>query len=351
MQSTGRSTKFAATAALALLLVANAQQPGTATPEVHPQLTTSKCSTEAGCVQQNTSVVLDFNYRWLHTADYASCTTSSGLNSTLCPDEATCATNCFVEGTNYTASGISTSGSSMTMRQFMPSSSGVSSVSPRVYLLDNESQDYVMFKLLGQELTFDVDLSTLPCGENGALYLSEMDASGGRNQYQTGGATYGGGYCDAQCPVQNFKNGTLNTNSAGYCCNEMDVLESNSVGRLTSVSPNTQVTDTSTDHLLAAAFTPHPCADDSSNCDKSNSASSLVLSSFPAVFYHVLFSLSRYSTRYSYSLTPSSFLFYPLTSIRWMRIQPIQPGIHQVLGTRWYTGHKQAIYCDHAVHY
>lgn len=83
--------------------------------------------------------------------------------------------------------------------------------------------------------------------ENGALYLSEMDASGGRNQYQTGGATYGGGYCDAQCPVQTFKNGTLNTNSSGYCCNEMDILESNS---------------------LAAAFTPHPCLDDNSNCDK-----------------------------------------------------------------------------------
>lgn len=124
----------------------------------------------------------------------------------------------------------------MTMSQFMPSSSGLSSVSPRVYLLDNESQDYVMFKLLGQELTFDVDLSTLPCGENGALYLSEMDASGGRNEYQTGGATYGGGYCDAQCPVQNFNNGTLNTNSAGYCCNEMDVLESNSVGEFSNHS-------------------------------------------------------------------------------------------------------------------
>lgn len=217
---------------------------------------------------QNTSVVLDFGYRWLHTATgYDSCTTSSGINATLCPDEATCAQNCVVEGANYTSAGVSTTGSSMTMNQYIASSTGVSNASPRVYLLDESTQDYVMFQLLGQELTFDVDLSTLPCGvsviqatryvyavfanmrsqENGALYLSEMDASGGRNQYQTGGATYGSGYCDAQCPVETFKNGTLNTNSSGYCCNEMDILESNS---------------------LASAFTPHPCADDGSNCDK-----------------------------------------------------------------------------------
>ncbi|KUI58119.1 Endoglucanase EG-1 [Cytospora mali] len=223
-----------------------AQDPGTVTPEVHPQLTTYKCTTDSGCVVQNTSVVLDWNYRWIHTDDYASCTTSSGINSTLCPDEATCAENCFIEGANYTAAGVTTSGSSVTMNQFMPSSSGVSSVSPRLYLLDNDSGDYVMLKLLGQEISFDVDLSTLPCGENGALYLTEMDASGGRNEYNTAGAKYGSGYCDAQCPVQTWKNGTLNTEGSGYCCNEMDILESN---------------------RAAAAFTPHPCLDDASACD------------------------------------------------------------------------------------
>ncbi|CAN8099653.1 unnamed protein product [Discula destructiva] len=234
--------------ALALGLLANAQDPGKVSPEVHPLLTTAKCTTHRGCVAQNTSVVLDYNYRWIHTAEgYDSCMTSTGLNTTLCPDEATCAQNCVVEGANYTSAGVLTSGSSMTMRQYVGSSTGLSSASPRVYLLDESTQDYVMLKLLGQELTFDVDLSTLPCGENGALYLSEMDASGGRNQYQTGGASYGGGYCDAQCPVQTWKNGTLNTAQEGYCCNEMDILESNSA---------------------AGAFTPHPCADDGSNCDK-----------------------------------------------------------------------------------
>lgn len=32
-----------------------------------------------------------------------------------------------------------------------------------------------MFKLLNQEFTFDVDVSQLPCGVNGALYFVEMD--------------------------------------------------------------------------------------------------------------------------------------------------------------------------------
>lgn len=235
---------------ISLFHTTTAQQPGTSTPELHPQLSTSKCTTSGGCVTQDTSVVLDWGYRWLHTAEYTSCTTAAGaINATLCPDEATCAENCYIEGANYTAAGVSTSGSSLTLRQYMPSntSQGVSGVSPRVYLLDNDSGNYVLLRLRGQELSFNVDLSTLPCGENGALYLAEMDASGGRAEYNTGGARYGAGYCDAQCPVPTFRNGTLNTASAGYCCNEMDILEANS---------------------RAAAFTPHPCADDGSNCDR-----------------------------------------------------------------------------------
>jgi cellulase len=229
----------------ALAAVAGAQQPGTSTAEVHPQLTTWKCTTSGGCVQQSTSVVLDWNYRWIHTSSGTSCTTSSGINTSLCPNQATCSQNCFIEGVNYTASGVTTSGDTLTMRQYMKNSAGTtSSVSPRLYLL-GEDGDYVMLKLNGQEFSFDVDLSTLPCGENGALYLSEMDKTGGRNQYNTGGANYGSGYCDAQCPVQTWTNGTLNTNGSGYCCNEMDILEANA---------------------RANGFTPHPCANGS--CDK-----------------------------------------------------------------------------------
>lgn len=59
-----------------------------------------------------------------------------------------------------------------------------------------------MFNVLNQEFTFDVDVSNLPCGLNGALYFSEMDADGGMAKYPTNkaGAKYGTGYCDSQCP-------------------------------------------------------------------------------------------------------------------------------------------------------
>jgi cellulase len=233
------------TALLAAIDMTNAQQPGTGTPEVHPKLPTYKCTTAGGCVQQDTSIVLDWNYRWIHTNGSVSCTTSSGINATLCPDEATCAQNCVIEGATYTSSGITTSGDSMTMNQYVNGTDGSpQNASPRVYLLGPDG-DYVLLKLLGQELSFEVDLSTLPCGENGALYLSEMDKTGGRNEYNTGGANYGSGYCDAQCPVQTWTNGTLNTAHTGYCCNEMDILEGNA---------------------YANAFTPHPCAN--GDCDK-----------------------------------------------------------------------------------
>ena len=41
---------------------------------------------------------------------------------------------------------------------------------------------YRMFNLLNHEFTFDVDLSTLDCGLNGALYFVEMDADGGKSK-------------------------------------------------------------------------------------------------------------------------------------------------------------------------
>jgi len=71
---------------------------------------------------------------------------------------------------------------------------------------------YQLLQLMGQEFTFDVDVSNLPCGLNGALYFAEMDADGGLSKYPTNlaGAQYGTGYCDAQCPQDiKFINGLV----------------------------------------------------------------------------------------------------------------------------------------------
>ena len=63
-----------------------------------------------------------------------------------------------------------------------------------------DEDNYMMFNLKNKEFTFDVDVSKLPCGLNGALYFVQMDQDGGLSKYpsNTAGAKYGTGYCDAQ---------------------------------------------------------------------------------------------------------------------------------------------------------
>lgn len=133
----------------------------------------------------------------------------SPLNATLCPDAATCAQNCELEGVEYGSIGVLTSGSALTMRQYLFNGTGYKSVSPRVYLMAEDDENYELLKLANQELTYDVDSSQLGCGMNGALYLSEMDASGSRSDLNPAGATYGTGYCDAQCYNVTFINGMV----------------------------------------------------------------------------------------------------------------------------------------------
>jgi cellulose 1,4-beta-cellobiosidase len=199
------------TAAALLATVVTAQQIGTNTPEVHPLLPSQKCTRFGGCKTQNTSVVLDSQYRWLHaTGGYNNCQVNGGWNSTLCPDGATCAENCAVEGVDYGSYGIQVNGSAITMNLFLQNGNTTSLASPRAYLLANDNT-YDMFKLLNQEITYDIDVSGVPCGVNGALYLSEMLSDGGYNaKTNPAGAKYGTGYCDAQCPVTPFvvANGT-----------------------------------------------------------------------------------------------------------------------------------------------
>ena len=200
---------FRAAALLSFTLIAMVagQQVGTNTAEVHPTLTSQKC-TASGCTSQNTKIVLDANWRWLHsTTGYTNCYTGNAWDATLCPDGATCAANCALDGADYTGTyGITSSGDSLTL-QFVTGTN----VGSRVYLMQDD-ENYEMFKLLNQEFTFDVDMSQLPCGLNGALYLSEMDQDGGMAKFPTNkaGAKYGTGYCDSQCPKDiKFINGEV----------------------------------------------------------------------------------------------------------------------------------------------
>ncbi|KAJ5915800.1 CAZyme family GH7 [Penicillium verhagenii] len=234
----------------ALMAAARAQQAGTYTAETHPSLTWEKC-TSSSCTEQSGSVVIDSNWRWIHGIDdYTNCYTGNTWDATLCPDDTTCATNCALEGAEYeTTYGVTTDADALTLG-FVTGSN----VGSRLYLMEDDST-YQIFKLLNNEFTFDVDVSNLPCGLNGALYFVSMDSDGGLSEYtnNTAGAKYGTGYCDSQCPrdlkfingqgnVDGWEPSTSDANSGignhGSCCPEMDIWEANSI---------------------STALTPHPC--------------------------------------------------------------------------------------------
>ncbi|KAL4928327.1 glycoside hydrolase family 7 protein [Aspergillus undulatus] len=237
----------------ALWSVSRAQQAGTLQEEVHPPLTWQRCAAGGTCTDVQGSVVLDSNWRWTHSVDGSTnCYTGNTWDATLCPDNESCAANCAIDGADYEGTyGITSSGSSLTL-QFVTGEN----VGSRVYLLEDDST-YQTFDLLNNEFTFDVDVSNLPCGLNGALYFTSMDADGGLGSYEgnSAGAQYGTGYCDSQCPRDiKFINGLANVEgwepsesdenagvgNLGTCCPEMDIWEANSI---------------------SSAYTPHPCDD------------------------------------------------------------------------------------------
>ena len=94
--------RTAALLAFSCLAMVYGQQVGTQTAENHPKLPSQKCTTTGGCVNQNTAVVLDANWRWLHTTSgYTNCYTGNTWDASLCPDPVTCAQNCALDGADY----------------------------------------------------------------------------------------------------------------------------------------------------------------------------------------------------------------------------------------------------------
>jgi cellulose 1,4-beta-cellobiosidase len=187
--------------------------------------------------------------------DATNCYTGNTWDKTLCPDPATCAQKCAIDGADYPGTyGISTSGNGLTIK-FVTNGPYSKNIGSRVYL-SASTDAYQIFKLKNKEFTFDVDVSNLPCGLNGALYFVEMAADGGKaaNPNNKAGAKYGTGYCDAQCPhdikwingeanLLEWKTSPDDPNSGagkyGSCCNEMDIWEANSI---------------------STAYTPHVCS-------------------------------------------------------------------------------------------
>lgn len=184
-----------------LLAVARGQQVGTNDAETHPKLTWQKCTSAGSCTNVNGEVVIDSNWRWTHvTGGYTNCYDGNDWNKTACPDPATCAKNCAVEGAKYADTyGVTTSGNALTMKFRVDHQYGTN-IGSRMYLM-NGATKYQMFTMNGNEIAFDVENSKIGCGLNGAVYFVSMDEDGGMAKYSTNkaGAKYGTGYCDSQC--------------------------------------------------------------------------------------------------------------------------------------------------------
>lgn len=207
--------------------------------DFHLPLPIQHC-TRHGCREEQTSVTLDANWRWLHDVDdggYHNCYGTDGWNKKYCADAKSCSRECALEGLeeadwkdNYGVTQISNG----VKLKYIPGS--------RMYLLDSQST-YKMFQLKNKEFSLDIDVSEVPCGVNGAVYFSEMERDGGIGSSRglnEAGAEYGVGYCDAQCPTDiHFIGGYANIDGEyGSCCAELDIWEAN---------------------REATAYTAHPC--------------------------------------------------------------------------------------------
>ena len=69
--------------------------------------------------------------------------------------------------------GITTSGNQLSLK-FVTQGPYSKNIGSRVYLMSQDDTTYEMFNLKNQEFTFDVDVSNLPCGLNGAVYFAEV---------------------------------------------------------------------------------------------------------------------------------------------------------------------------------
>jgi len=241
-----------------LALQTAAQKPGTLKTEAHPSLTVSTCTVSGGCTTENKSVTIDQNWRWLHeTGETHNCYTGNLWSDTLCSNVTECISNCAVEGADeeYAETyGVNATGDALELG-FVTTGQYSRNVGSRTFLMEDE-ENYKMFMLKNKEFTFDVDVTQLPCGLNGALYFVQMDADGGKAKYptNTAGAKYGTGYCDAQCPhdlkwingepnlldwVPSSTDANAGTGRYGTCCVEMDIWEAN---------------------IISTAYTAHSCA-------------------------------------------------------------------------------------------
>merc|ERR1712183_691246 len=237
----------------------NGQQAGYLEQEGNPTITLKECTIEGGCTSSQAKLTLDANWRWIHaTSGYENCYTGDTWNSQYCSDPNQCAQNCALEGVSSekyeNTYGIQQIQDGVKLK-FVTEHEYGTNVGSRLYLMEND-ENYKLFYLKNREFSYEVDVSELQCGMNGAMYFVEMAGNGGKGiGNNNAGAKFGTGYCDAQCPHDikfidgeanvidwvpnpNDKSNNMGVGKYGACCAEMDIWEANSMA--TAYTPHTR---------------------------------------------------------------------------------------------------------------
>ncbi|KAG8934869.1 hypothetical protein FRC01_014035, partial [Tulasnella sp. 417] len=235
---------------LSLARFVKAQRYGTLIQEIHPPLSWQNCIIGL-CTARAGKVVIDANWRryGARTNGDTSYCYDGIWHPEFYPNEEQMNDTCALEGIpSYSDLGVSTNGNALHL-QFVTEGPPSRNVGSRVYLMADDNT-YAIFKPLAQEITFDVDMSNLPCGIAADIHFAEMAADGGIAEsggWNTAGAKYGTGYCGAQCPRDvRFINGRINPNpppippglgGSGFCCAEMDLWQANSLSTVMKAHP------------------------------------------------------------------------------------------------------------------
>ncbi|KAH6672272.1 exo-cellobiohydrolase [Halenospora varia] len=235
-----------------LAAIVAGQKAGNMAPEFHPRMTWESCTADKKCVTQNGLLVMDANWRWIHSGS-TTCLENGTWNPSLCSTPSLCTQNCAIESFGYGDYDINPHSGSLTLKYSNWITEYTTGNGARLFML-KDKDSYEIFKLLNREVSFDIDLGAaggLGCGLSANLYFVGMEKDGGRGRWvnNTAGAAYGTGYCDSGCPRTghfvegnaNINNWTANTpwitndqsqsgtGALGSCCSEIPLFNANSI--------------------------------------------------------------------------------------------------------------------------
>merc|ERR1712152_119110 len=189
---------------------------------------------------------------------YENCYTGDTWNSDYCSDPNQCAQNCVLEGVSSekyeNTYGIQQIQDGVKLK-FVTDHQYGTNVGSRLYVMEDD-KNYKLFYLKNREFSYEVDVSELQCGMNGAMYFVEMSANGGKGMgNNNAGAKYGTGYCDAQCPHDiKFISGEANVE--GWVPNPKDLSNNMGMGKYGTRCAEMDIWEANS---MATAYTPHPC--------------------------------------------------------------------------------------------